>query len=64
LAELKTRLDKGTYVEPSKKTLAEYVPEILTPDHRLWTQADHGRYICPLHPPRHCPVEAWGDVAD
>lgn len=29
MAELKHKLGKGTYVEPSKKTLAEYAPEIL-----------------------------------
>jgi hypothetical protein len=29
LAELKTRLDKGTYTEPSRNTLAEYAPEAL-----------------------------------
>jgi len=28
-AKLKTSLDTGTYTEPSKKTLAEYAPEIL-----------------------------------
>ena len=30
MAKLKTSLDTGTYTEPSKKTLAEYAPEILT----------------------------------
>jgi hypothetical protein len=29
LTELKSSLGRGTYVEPSKKTLAEYAPEIL-----------------------------------
>jgi integrase len=29
VAKLKASLDTGTYVEPSKKTLAEYAPEIL-----------------------------------
>ena len=29
VAALKTSLDRGTYTEPSKKTLAEYAPEIL-----------------------------------
>ena len=51
VAELKTRLDKGTYTEPSKKTLAEYAPEALQRRRitgsglKATTAANYDRYV-------------------
>jgi len=51
LAKLKASLDAGTYTEPSKKTLAEYAPEILARRQttgsglKPTTAANYARYI-------------------
>jgi hypothetical protein len=47
VAKLKTSLDTVHYMEPSKKTLAKYAPEILTdaPHDGLRTQAHHDGHV-------------------